>query len=460
MRLRATLALAPALALAIGACIPGEPSDSTGAEVPASTISRETITSSPAETTVTAPASTTSIPATTTTAGTTTTTALRTTDPNLPSAMGRHEVPWAQVGAGWYVVLYDPSKAFPADASDIREGPVVLYLVDADGNRYEMTAWAPGMGPYHLLDATASSALTVRAGGSPDDSVFERIDMTTGARTVVHTRGFPESTYGENPTVSLTRPSGANAVVYRSDGADEWLERRSPDGSLIATVFTQPYTEASQSLAWMYGYGGTSLLVTHHGGISEISNTGALLNDLWVPMDTRCEPQRWWDADTFVAACYGRGPATAPDDGYGNPHIHYGRVWLLKTDGTAGVPVTSLPPAADVVDFGYHDMWPVGVDALLKWTGDCGSAHTARLQPDGTGVALTIAVPPSLLLHGAEMIDFVGGRITHHGWETCDSWVGALFSTDVTGGDSVMLVPKIGDGRSVIGVVGLATVYP
>ncbi len=452
------LALLLTTALLAGSCAPGDTTPSTTTTVSGTTLAVSATSSSNAQ------AGTTTTPslASTTTRDTTTTTlaAVPTTDPNLPSAMGREQIPWSEVGAGWYVVLYDPSRAFPADASDVREGPVVLYLVDKNGNRYEITAWAPGEGPYMLVDATTSSALIVGSGATADDTVYERIDLATGSSTIVHNRGYPESTYGSNSTVSLTRPSGANVVVYRSDGSSEWLERRSPDGSVITTVFTQAYADASSSLDWMYGYEGTSLLVTHHGGIAHVSNAGVLLDDVWVPMDTRCEPQRWWDADTFVAACYGQGPATAPDDGYGNPHTYYGQVWLLNTDGTAGVALTTMPATADVVDFGYLDAWPLGADTLLRWTGDCGSAGASMLQPDGTAIPLPVTAPPSLWLHAAGMIDVLNGRIAHYGWETCDAWVGELFSTDTSGSDPRVLVPKIGDGRSVIGVVGLTTVYP
>lgn len=449
--------IALSVALLIGGCTPAETTPTT--DSPSLTAVDPPPPTEPPVTTITA-ATTTSTVATTTTAGTTTTTVPLTSDPNLPSAMSWSEVPWTQVGEGWYVVLYDPSRADPVDASDIREGPVVLYLVDSDSNRYEITSWAPGSSPYSLVDATPGFALVASQGANVDETVYERVDLATGASTAVHTVGFPEYTYGEGPTVSLTRPSGANVVVYRSDGTDEWLERRSPGGALLATVFQQPYMEASQSLAWMYGYAGTSLLVTHHGGISEVSNTGVLISDVWVPMDTRCEPMRWWAADAFVAACYGQGPATAPDDGYGNPHTYYARVWLLKTDGTAGSPMTSLPPTADVVDFGFHDMWPIGIDALLKWSGDCGASHVAQLQADGSGVPIPVSVPPSIVADGVELIDSVGGQMTLYGWQGCDMGIGTLFATDTSGAFLSQLVPVVGDGRGVVGVVGLATAYP
>ncbi len=385
-----------------------------------------------------------------------------TVDTYLPSALPRTEVPWGDVGEGWYAVLFDSSKADPADESEVRDGPVVMYLVDGGGNRYEVAAW-PGGGyrPWQLSDAQGTSALV--SGNTPgvDEQQWQMIDMTTGTTTAIHAAGFPEYTYSAGPAVALTRPTGANAVVHLSDGVDEWLERRSPAGDLLATVYTQPFTDEQSSLLWMYGYDGTSLLVAHHGGVAVVSNAGGLLAELWVPPDRRCEPVRWWDSDTFLAACYGQGPASAPPDEFGNPHTYYGQLWLLETDGTAGFALTAYP--ADpvfVVDFGYRDAWPSGSDTYLQWSGDCGAAAVHVLQPDGSGAPLPISVPTSIVADGVAMVDIVDGQLTLHGWQGCAGDVGVLFATDPAGADVHDLVPVVGDARSVIGVKGLATVYP
>ena len=53
-----------------------------------------------------------------------------------------------------------------------------------------------------------------------------------------------------------------------------------------------------------------------------------------------------------MAAWVGEGPAF--------PHNWYHQVWILKTDGTAGAPLTEIPPGAvPVVDMGYLDGWQV-----------------------------------------------------------------------------------------------------
>jgi TolB protein len=453
--------LVVALALVVtAACSDDAASTTQAGSVPSVSEATSPPTEAPA-TTPTTPAPPTS-PATTTSATTTTLApAPVTLDPYLPSALGRTEIPWGEVGAGWYVVLYDAEKSDFADSSELRHGPAVLYLVDAAGTRYEIAAWTGDDRPWLLADARGTAALVGRNGPGGSDMVYERVDLTTGASTPVHTVGFPESSYSSGRAVSLTQPTGANVVVYRSDGTDEWLERRSPDGALLATVYTQPYTDAANSLRWMYGYDGTSLLVTHVGGIAAVSNDGTLLQELWVPADHRCDPVRWWDSDTFLATCYGRGPGSAPLDEFGNPHTFYGRLWLLEADGSAGVAMTEYPAAAPpVVDFGYHDAWPGGPETFIQWRGDCGAAAVAVLQPSGTGTFLSVSVPPSIVPDGIGMVDIVSGQMAVEGWQGCAHDVGVLFATNLNGVFRHDMVPVVGDARGVVGTVGLASVYP
>jgi TolB protein len=447
--------LALALALALASCS-DDADDTTTTSTPAPTPSTTAAVTTSAATTTT-PA------ATTTTAGTTTTVQPGevTIDPNLPAAVSRDQIPWSEVGSGWYVVLYDASKAYPTGESDVRDGPSVLYLTDRGGTLYEIAAWDPGLYPF-LIDATAESALIVRNGATIDDTLYERIDFATGTASDVYEVGWPESSYLNTwPHAALTRPTGANVAVLRSDGTTEWLERRAPDGSVLAEVYEQPVVEDERSMSWLYSPAGTSLLVAHHGGVAEVANDGTLIADLWVPQDTWCDPVRWWDADAYLATCYGQGPASAPADEYGSPATHYGRLWLLETDGSAGLPLTEFPPDPPiVVDFGYHDAWPTSTGTFLQWSGDCGAAQVATLNADGTGTFMGITLPPDLIADGIGMVDIVGDRMAIYGWQGCDAWVGSLFTVDLDGTNVEVVVPVIGDGRGVVGVEELATVYP
>lgn len=452
------------IGIAIAVLILGACSNGAGTNETSST----STTASPTASTITSPTTSTTTPATTalattTTSGTTTTVQPGgvTIDPNLPVALSRDQIPWSEVGPGWYVVLYDASKAYPTGESDVRDGPTVLYLADRDGLLYEVAAWDPGAYPF-LVDATAESALVVRNGATIDDALYERIDLATGAATEVYEVGWPETSYLNTwPHAALTRPAGANVAVLRSDGTTEWLERRAPDGTVIAEVYEQPVVEDERSMSWLYSPTGTSLLVAHRGGVAEVANDGTLIADLWVPQDTRCDPVRWWDADTYLATCYGQGPASAPADEYGNPAIHYGRLWLLETDGSAGAVLTEFPPDPPIVgDFGYHDAWPTSTGTFLQWSGDCGAAQVATLNADGTGTFMGLTLPPDLIADGIGMVDIVGDRMAVYGWQGCDGWVGSLFTVNLDGTNVEVVVPVIGDGRGVVGVKELTTVYP
>jgi len=298
----------------------------------ATTTVADSITTTVAESTTTVPSS-----ITTTVDGVT-------VDPNLPSALSRRQVPWADVGAGWYLVLYDSSKAYPTDEADVREGPIVLYLVSSTGERYEMAAWEPGQYAT-LIDATETSALVARFEVNLDRTVYEFVDLITGASSIAYTVGFPESSLDIWPHASLTRPSGANVVVHRSDGSTEWLERRTPSGTVLSVIYEQTYVGGGRSMPWLYGPDGTSLVVARRDGISQVSNQGSLLAEPWTPPDTHCEPVRWWGADTFLAACFGQGPGSAPLDDNGQPHTFYGRLWLLETNGSPVIHSPNSPPS-------------------------------------------------------------------------------------------------------------------
>ncbi|CAN5757739.1 hypothetical protein BH23ACT4_BH23ACT4_13660 [soil metagenome] len=374
--------------------------------------------------------------------------------------MNSADIPWDDVGSGWYVVMYDPSRANPASEADVREGPPVLYLVNAAGERFEVAAWSPGQ-YLNLIDATATSALVARIGSDFDETFYEVIDLATGTATIAYTLRPPESLLDIWPHASLTRPSGENVVVHRSDGTTEWLERRTPDGTVISTIYEQPLNGQTANMSWLYQPEGTSLVAVHQGGIAHVTNEGSMLGELWAPPNTQCDLVRWWDTDTILAACYGQDPSSAPLDEDGQAHLYYGRLWLLETDGSEGAALTNLPDEPiSVVDFGYHDAWPKDDDTFLQWWGDCGASGVATLNPEGLGDLLAIEIPEDLEPGGSRIIDIHDGGMTLYGWQGCEGWIGILFTVDLGGHYLDTLVPAIGDSRGVTGVIGLATVHP
>lgn len=374
--------------------------------------------------------------------------------PNLPEAVRGDAILWDDVGPGWYLVLYDSSRAY-----EIRRGPKVLFVVDPAGVLYEVASWTPTDDPGMLVDATGTTALLVGFGSTMDNRAWRVVDLATGAATPVHeARSSELSPLGvdRSRAVSLSRPDGTELIVYGSDGTTERLERRGFDGTVISLLFEQRLTGIdSSSLSWLQSPDGAMFVVGHAGGLALLRNDGSRIRNLDAPNGHRCRPVRWWDADTLVTTCYGN-EANAPLDEVGDPNFYYGRLWLIPTDGSAGRPLTSLPgEPISTSDFGYSDAFRIDATILLEWRGDCGAANIRVLEPDGTGTILGPFETPSISVEGHRIVGVDGTEVTVYGWEGCDAYVGALFVIDADGAFITELVPRVGDGRGVDSVTTL-----
>ncbi|MGB5532026.1 MAG: hypothetical protein WBN71_02870 [Acidimicrobiia bacterium] len=408
------------------------PSSTTSTEVTTATTSTTTSTTLGSSTT-SAPTSTTTVPSPTTAPPTTGAIRPVTVHPNLPAAVGGHLVDWDAVGPGWILALYDAS-----DIATAVTHPTVLYVIDPAGTLYEVASWASG--PYEIADwsGTGDAAILLTNGS---DAVI--VDLRTG--TEVATMALPLGPYG--PPVSFTEPTGTNVVVLTDDGTTQRVERRNRSGSVLAILGEQPApTDARDGLEWLYGDDGTFALIKHAGGIELVSNDGSFVRDLWTPMAHLCTPKRWWSSGSFVAACVGEGPAF--------PHDWYHQVWILNTDGTAGVPLTEIPAGVvPVVDMGYFDAWQIPSHTYAQWIGDCGAAHIGTVAPDGSVTAIGGA-------ENRRLVSVDGSQITALGSLQCDSSEARLFSTDLSGVETGVLIPRIGDAWGVRSAATLTTVYP
>lgn len=304
------------------------------------------------------------------------------------------------------------------------------------------------MGAILDVRTDGTAALVVRAGDGADATVYEQVDLVTGASSTVLEVGWPETAYGSYGRVGFTKPTGASRVVYASDGVTESVMRVSGTGATLATLYTQAYVEGPDHLRWLYGQEGTSVVVAYTGGMALVTNTGSVIRDLSVPPDRTCDPVRWWDADTLLATCRG-GPAVAPHQGY-----H--QLWLIETDGTAGDPLSDIDGSAIVVDFGLLDAWRWGSGVLAQWNGDCGAAEIRRLA-GGASVPLGLSFPGA---DGVRMLGIDGDVMGVYGWKGCDASVGSLYSADLASGTVTELVGPVGDARGVVSAAGLAQLYP
>lgn len=382
-----------------------------------------------------------------------------TVDPYLPSAQPLSAIPWDEVGAGWHVLMYDPSEAYPTGAADDRYGPTVLFLADPEGSLFQVTSWEPNIFPV-LVDATPTAALVMTRSATSEVDTYFRIDLESGESTQVRTVDFSESSMLQSWLLaSLTRPSGDNLVMHRAEADREWLERQAPDGSVLALVYERPRVDNQPDLSWLYGADGTFLVVGDNDTLQMVAIDGTPIDEMWVPPDTECQPVRWWDADTVLVRCNQTDPATALVDTDGNPHLHYDWLWLIPTDGSEGTELTSIPQEPTiVVDFGYRDAWPVDNGALFQWTGDCGAAEVRTGQGSGTGLPLDW--PEEMGTLSSSLLDVRDRTVTLFAWEACGGTIGLLATTDLEGDNLEIVVPVVGDARGVTYVMTMSTAYP
>jgi TolB protein len=418
--------IAVALVLVVAAC-GGEATPST--TVPASSTS----TVSPSTTT------TTSVDTVPTTSTTTTTTAPVSTP---PAALGRDEIPWAEVGPGWYVALYDASLYDP-EVGWVADGPSLLYLVSGAGDLYEITEWSMGeMKPWQVLDVRDGAALVV-------SDAIELVDLASGNRAVVWDPPPEEREFLVEWEAWLAATGDAVSIV-RSDGAAEWVERRSLQSGPVVRLFEQSAEPYPAGLFGLDLPGESETVIAHRSGITLVDSAGDVVAELWAPAESICQPIRWWQEGVFLAVCDGQTAESAPVNEYG-PHTYYGRLWLLRTDGSEGVALTSFPGEAPIVsDFGYRNALRAGPETLVQWRGDCGAAGVARLGANGPIDFVQVESPASWTPMGVELIGTTDDSITVRAWDSCGGGFNTLFTVALDGSLLVDLIPA---GAGHVGVI-------
>lgn len=394
----------------------------------------QSTTSAPTTTTATtaAPASS------TTTTGPTTTAAPVpvTTHPGLPTALSRSLIPMSQIDESWVAVAYSADAIAPPE-----DGPTVIYLVSPQGDRYEVAAFEPdAVEPYHVGNIANGGTHVAVLGTDPStlEGVVMSVDIASGARSVIR------SVEG-GASISTTLPTGRDVVVLHTtfSPTESNLEVYRTNGSLFADITSIP--DQGPGLTWLYGLDGTYLLVGTPSGLHVYSNDGTLVRSLDTPAGY-CEPVRWWDDSTILAACVPQAVLNA--GGY------YNVLWRIPIDGSPGTQLTADPPPGwDFVEFGHADAWRTSAGTMLQWWGDCAARGIQSLQPDGTGA--WIALDPS----GAPWIHAqAGDDLIVHTIEGCGDPYGPVYLLGTDGSLVQTLVPQLAGYQGVVSVAGMIPV--
>ena len=427
------------LALIAAACGGDDGTDTTVSSSATSAITTlpqvTTSTTTPPTTTSGGPVATTAAPATTTSLP------MRpvTSHPNLPAALSGSEVPWDEVGTGWYLGLYSANMT----DEPFTEGPTVLYLVDLTGRRFEVTSWDATAAPFELADWRPDGLAAAVTVYSFEDNLYEvvEVDLRTGAEQTLVVANSDDYFGGFSGPVEYTRPTGKNLVVYRNDGATETIERIDRSGATLAEVASKPYGDWDAALSWLYGYDGTEIIV---GGdsLTRVGIDGTILNEMWSPPGERCVPVRWWDSELVLAQCHGDVPSL--------PHEYYSVLWTIPRAGGIGEAIIEVP-AGDIANvyFGYSDAIPWSDPLFLEAGGDCSAGWVEFRGDDGLGYRL----PGPEWEHG--LLAVLPDGLVLNTWRDCDRSRGELILTDRDGNRVEDLIPLIGNGSGVVDVAAL-----
>jgi hypothetical protein len=284
--------------------------------------------------------------------------------PPLPAGQQgtQQQVPWAQVGPGWFLAEWLPTVTPTVPAS--------LFLVDPAGGRYlieTLPANPSGSTPYQLVSWSGDGQRALLESVATPLAVAV-LDLRTLATTEL------ELGSGVGP-IGFTKPDGLAIIAGASNGSV--LERFSLTGQLELSYPTSfPGGGGTYQGSPLYTPDGTELAVATSTGIELISNDGQALRFLPVsPSVSSCSPLRWWTTGVLVASC-------APD-GSSTPQL-----WLVPTSGATPTALTANRPASG--DMGDLDAWQLPGGTYVEDAGACGYEYAAKLGPDGLTAPVTM----------------------------------------------------------------------
>jgi hypothetical protein len=299
----------------------------------------------------------------------------------------RSAIPWSLVGRGW--TLAEFSTAAPNSAGQASGGgSYTTYLVDPEGDKYEVTASSGGTEPDLMAwSGNAQTALLGTASGAAGS--YELLNVQTGQLTPLP---LPA---GVVP-VGFTRPLGTAILAVRQGPVEFHLQRYDLNGHLQTTLAWLP-RKAGESLGWNGCASGTACAISSPDGLSDVwgvagremqvlSNAGGKVTRLHVQSSGHppsCVPVSWWSDTTILADC---AVGNLPDDAT--------RLWLIPEDRATP---TALTPAAAAGDGRIAGAWLAGQTYVTSVTsrqcqsapGGPGGLEIAPLS-QGTNAAITI----------------------------------------------------------------------
>jgi hypothetical protein len=371
-----------------------------------------------------------------------------TADAPAPAAAAVTDVPWAKVGPGWTLAMWNPATGH--GPGDVTPGEwtantltTTLYLIDPAGARYAITTFPPvGNGPSpRLVDWSGDGSHALFDVGDKHGPHVISVDLHTGTHTTLTVDGTPR----------YTRPDGRALLVSTSGNGTNTLKRIDLAGNPQFTYPTDQLGDAGQfGGAYVESPDGTQLVLStanpgtqqapmRNNSLVVLRNDGVVVRELPSPMPGgTCHPERWWTSTVILADC-------TADSG--------SQLWQVPLDGEAPTALTAVnsghgDDAGFRGDFGDSDAWQLPSGTFLQSAGACGSIFLSRLTPDKHTTRVT---PPgldsSVLVAGA-----TADKLLLVGKVGCGDTTSLVAYDPATNTDTVLLGPPV-TGGSVIEVL-------
>ena len=291
------------------------------------------------------------------------------------------QVPWTQVGPGWFLAEWAPSPvAADSDMTAAEPSGTIVYLVDPQGGRYRVaTGSAVPAGAMIAWSADGQRSLFESKGGGGSAPSYELLDVVGGKAAPIT---LQPGIAGGDRAVEFTKPHGLGIVEsggYASSPSTVVpVQRYDLTGKLQvsypATGFPPPASSSggspsTGSIPFLYTPDGTQLLITTVGGLQLVGNDGQVTaQPIPDPAGTSdCSPVEWWAANEALVTCATTSGTT---------------LWLVSLSGN---PPTELATEGA----GAAQAWQLTGGIFATDPRCIGSACTGvgRLNPDGTAIA-------------------------------------------------------------------------
>jgi hypothetical protein len=338
-----------------------------------------------------------------------------TATPFLPAGQqgSQQQVPWSQVGPGWFLAEWQQAVS--------QAEPRSLFLIDPAGGRYLIDTFPAN---------PAESTPYLLAGWSGDGqrALLTSASATVGVlnlRTLALTEFGLET--GASP-VGFTAPDGLAIVANGSTGSGQILQRFSLTGQLELSYPTSFPGGGSYEGSALYSADGTELAVGTSTGVELLSNGGQDLSFLPVSSSVGyCTPHRWWTAAVLLVGC--------DPNGSGIPQL-----WLVPTSGATPTALTANPPAAG--DEGDLDAWQLPSGTYVQDAGGCGYIYVAKLASDG--LTAPVAVPGVPSGDSTGILGTLGNSLAINAVPACQQGASLLWYAPATNS----VIPLLGGAAS------------